>query len=194
MAGPGGLLGPWALPLHITRQCGLFPARTAHHEDPYTRPRAETLWVPRPPPQLPAPPPCPPAGLLAQLPLWPTPRASSQPCASAPPSLLFVFSSRKESSCHSLQLPRPLPLAWKGPTLPRGLGDTCLLPVPLCWPGPGGGREAGQCALSVPDPVPGVRGCPAIRGRQDAGWIGQKPVIRAGVRPAGTFGAGTPLL
>ncbi|OWK01641.1 hypothetical protein Celaphus_00017757 [Cervus elaphus hippelaphus] len=89
VVGPGGLLGPWALPLHITRRCGLFPAQTVHHEDPYTCPRAETPWVPRPPPQLPAPPPCHPAGLLAQLPLWPTLRASIQPCASDPPSLLF---------------------------------------------------------------------------------------------------------
>ena len=87
-----------------------------------------------------------PAGLLARLRVWPKPGARMSaplhPCH-------FVFSFEESALC----VVAAAPWAWKGPALPHGLGDTCLLP--LCWPGPRWGRGTGQCSLSCQTQIRG---------------------------------------
>lgn len=61
----------------------------------------------------------------------------------APPSLSFCLNFKERVLCAIAAAP----WAWKGPALPHGWGDTCLLP--LCWPRPSWGRGSRQCSLSV---------------------------------------------
>lgn len=105
----------------------------------------------------------------------------------------FVFSFKERVLCAIAAAP----WAWKGPALPHGWGDTCLLP--LCWPRPSWGRGTRRCSLSVPNTEPRVGGHLVMP--QDLrlaevglGWAGQNPVTWAGVQPMEMFEAGTPAL
>lgn len=162
--------------------------------------RAITPWVPRPPPQLPAPPR--PTGLLAQLPLWPMPRASVRACAQPPlHRCYFVVSFQGRSSlCHCSSLPGP-----GGPTLPRGLGARAYPPCSSVLAGTRLGERTGRCGLSVPNTeqgggetprdAPGLEAAECVLGGAMA--APRRPRVQwpgAGTQPVETFVAGTPLL
>lgn len=108
-----------------------------------------------------------PAGLLAQLLLWPLPRASIAGASLPPLSLTFVFSFHGKSSLfHFSSLPSlegPLPASWSG-----GGQHVLTCPDPLCCLGPS--KQAGLRGHSVPNMELG-RACDTP-GFEGVGWVG----------------------
>lgn len=127
--------GPWALPRHTTRPCGLFLAQTVHHEDPLHVPTHQNpvgAEAPSSPPSTNPLPPCWPAG--------PAPAVADaegqHPAVCQHPFVTAVLSlaSRKESLCHCSRSP-PLSPGLEEPCPPLGAGRHRLTARPsvLAW-------------------------------------------------------------